>query len=59
VYARLSLRELYHFSRLRSDQHAQWEIRNLSNAMTALARPLAPRASTYLGGKSEFDQLGV
>ena len=58
VFAKMNLRELYHFSRLRSDKHAQWEIRQLSDAMVALAKPLAPDAAAYLGGKSEFHNLG-
>ena len=58
VYAKMNLRELYHFSRLRSDEHAQWEIRLLSDAMVALAKSHAPHSTAYLGGKSEFSSLG-
>lgn len=57
VYAKMNLRELYHFSRLRSDEHAQWEIRQLSDVMVALAKAVAPNAAAYLGGKSEFHHL--
>ena len=57
VYARLNLRELYHFSRLRSDEHAQWEIRQLSDVMVSLAKASAPNATAFLGGKSSFDSL--
>lgn len=54
VYARMNLRELYHFSRLRSDEHAQWEIRKLSDGMIKDAKALAPKAAALLGGKSDF-----
>ena len=57
VFATLNLRELYHFSRLRSDEHAQWEIRLLSDQMVALAKPHAPLAAALLGGKSDFEKL--
>lgn len=51
---KMNLRELYHFTRLRSDAHAQWEIRDLSHQMTNHIRVLCPFASSYLCGKSEF-----
>lgn len=58
VYAKLNLRELYHFSRLRCDEHAQWEIRDLALQMVEQAKPQAPYATSRLGGKSQFDTLG-
>lgn len=54
VLAKMNLREIYHFTRLRSDSHAQWEIRNLSHQMTNHIRVLCPFASSFLCGKSEF-----
>jgi len=57
VYAKLNLRELYHFSRLRCDEHAQWEIRDLAQQMVNQANPHAPCATSRLGGKSQFDTL--
>ena len=57
VYAKLNLRELYHFSRLRCDEHAQWEIRDLALQMVEQAKPHAPFATSRLGGKSQFDTL--
>ena len=57
VYAKLNLRELYHFSRLRCDEHAQWEIRDLALQMVEQAKPQAPYATSMLGGKSQFDTL--
>ncbi len=49
-----NLRELYHFSRLRSDQHAQWEIRELSSRIDEIIREKAPLSAAKMMGKSEF-----
>ncbi len=54
VLARMNLRELYHFVRLRSDEHAQWEIRALSDAIASQIRRLCPASSSLLCGKSEM-----
>jgi len=54
VLVSMNLRELYHFSRLRSDAHAQWEIRDLSDEMCRLATRRAPAGSSMLGGKDAF-----
>ena len=51
----INLRELYHFSRLRSDIHAQWEIRMLSDRMCCLAGDAIPSGSILLCGKDSFD----
>jgi flavin-dependent thymidylate synthase len=51
-----NLRELYHFSRLRSDKHAQWEIRELSKKMETILRTKLQFATNYLIGKDEFDE---
>jgi flavin-dependent thymidylate synthase len=53
----INLRELYHFSRLRSDIHAQWEIRSLSERMCRLAEEAIPSGSVLLCGKDSFDRL--
>ena len=53
----VNLRELYHFSRLRSDAHAQWEIRGISDEMCGLAAGAFPVASALLGGKDAFDRM--
>ena len=42
VLVSMNLRELYHFSRLRSDSHAQWEIRDMAEKMLKLAKKAAP-----------------
>jgi flavin-dependent thymidylate synthase len=54
VLAKMNLRELYHFTRLRSDSHAQWEIRNLSDALIPIVQKRCPFSAQWLMGKSEF-----
>lgn len=56
VIAKMNLRELYHFVRLRSDEHAQWEIRYLSQHLVEYLRQHSPHAAAFLCGKSEFPQ---
>ncbi len=56
VLTRMNLREIYHFVRLRSDKHAQWEIRELSDGLCSLLRELFPNATRFLAGKSDFPQ---
>ena len=53
----MNLRELYHFSRLRSDRSAQWEIRALSDEMCRLAKDRVPCAARLLGGKDEYQGM--
>ncbi len=57
VLVRMNLRELYHFIRLRSDFHAQWEIREISDRISQIIRRLCPLSAKYLMGKSEFGQF--
>lgn len=52
----VNLRELYHFSRLRSDAGAQWEIRRVSNEMCRLAEKEFPAGCMLLGGKDRFEE---
>lgn len=52
-----NVRELYHLSRLREDATAQWEIRQVSAAMSALARRVFPLTACLLGGKDSYPQL--
>jgi len=54
----LNLRELYHFSRLRGDASAQWEIRELSEEMCTLASQAVPAGAWLLGGKDSFAAPG-
>ncbi len=51
---RMNVRELYHFSRLREDASAQWEIRETAAAMSAAARKALPLSCMLLGGKDAY-----
>jgi flavin-dependent thymidylate synthase len=50
-------RELYHFSRLREDEHAQWDIKETAGRMLNLAKQAAPLTFMYSGGKDRFEKL--
>lgn len=50
------LRELYHIARLRSDHHAQWEIRMVADRMAELSRKKFPLAMAMACGKDAFDE---
>jgi flavin-dependent thymidylate synthase len=57
VLMTLNARELYHLARLREDQHAQWEIRELSAKMSKYAREVMPLTMLLLGGKDSYAAL--
>lgn len=57
VLFKINLRELYHFSRLREDQHAQWDIRNIASQMVALVKTFLPLSAALLSGKDMFDSI--
>lgn len=57
VIVKMNLRELYHFSRMREDEHAQWEIRGLANEMCTAVKKVAPITGMLLGGKHEFEEV--
>lgn len=46
-----NLREILHFSRLREDAHAQWDIRAFARAISERIRMHAPLCGSFLGGK--------
>jgi len=48
-------RELYHFSRLREDEHAQWDIRETARSVMDKLRRRAPLTFLHAGGKSDLD----
>lgn len=58
VLVSMNARELHHFTRLRCDVHAQWEIRALAVGMLEAARGLAPLTMAMAGGKSDFRAAG-
>lgn len=57
VLVTLNARELYHFSRLRSDAHAQWEIQGISNQMVHLGRKVMPLTLMLTGGKDSYPKM--
>ncbi len=54
VLMKLNARELYHLARLRADQHAQWDIRDLSEKMLKQARKIMPLTLMMACGKDGF-----
>ncbi len=54
VIMKANMREWYHFVRLRSDSHAQWEVRALSHGIEEKLREIFPIASKMLMGKDAF-----
>ena len=57
VLFKTNLRSLYHMSRLREDQHAQWDIRELTASMSALIKRKMPLATSFIGGKDRFAEI--
>jgi flavin-dependent thymidylate synthase len=54
IIMKMNLREVYHFSRLRGDEHAQWDIRNLALQLTEKVKKLMPLSTLLLCGKSDY-----
>jgi len=57
VLMKLNARELYHLARLRSDEHAQWDIRQLSEEMLKNAKKVMPLTLMLACGKDCFADL--
>lgn len=57
VVIHLNVRELYHFTRLRCDSHAQWEIRMLADEMLEQTRRIWPNAAALACGKDQFADM--
>jgi thymidylate synthase ThyX len=53
----VNARELYHISRLREDTHAQWDIQNVSRAMTQKAKEVMPLVCEMIGGKDSYNEI--
>ncbi|MGM0596351.1 MAG: FAD-dependent thymidylate synthase [Myxococcota bacterium] len=53
----VNLRELYHFSRLRQDIHAQWDIRLIADKIVNEVQKIVPLAGALLGGKDSFTEV--
>lgn len=56
ILMKMNLREVYHFVRLRDDEHAQWDIRRLAHQLAEKVKTLMPLSAMMLCGKSDFDQ---
>ncbi len=56
VMFKVNARELYHFARLRADEHAQWDIRSIAGRMLELVRDIAPMTFMLACGKHEFQE---
>ena len=54
VLMKMNLREMYHFARLRDDEHAQWDIRALAHSLSEKVRSIMPLTAMMLCGKSRF-----
>ncbi len=50
----LNAREVVEMSRIRSDRHAQWDIRNVSDAIVAAVRRVHPHVGLACGGRDSF-----
>ncbi len=57
VLLKVNARELYHISRLREDQTAQWDIRRLVRQMTEIAREKMPLTCWLMGGKDSYPKI--
>jgi thymidylate synthase ThyX len=57
VLMKVNARELYHLARLRSDEHAQWDIRKLSDEMLQAAKKIMPLTLMLACGKDSFAAL--
>ncbi|MDP8219425.1 MAG: FAD-dependent thymidylate synthase [Candidatus Theseobacter exili] len=59
VLLKVNARESYHISRLREDEHAQWDIRDKAGKMMHLASAVAPLTFMLSGGKNVFSEKHV
>jgi flavin-dependent thymidylate synthase len=57
VLMKVNARELYHLARLRSDGHAQWDIRKLADEMLKKAKKVMPLTLLLACGKDYFADL--
>lgn len=57
VLMKFNAREMYHLARLRSDAHAQWDIRDLTDKMLRQARKVMPLTLMMACGKDSFSAL--
>ena len=56
VLVTMNMREIYHFVRLRSDKHAQEEIRGVAKNMENVIEKVSPVLALLLCGKDAFEE---
>ena len=54
VIMKMNLREVYHFIRLRDDEHSQWDIRSLAHHLGQKIKEIMPLSGLLLCGKSDY-----
>lgn len=57
VLLTVNVRELYHIARLRMDQTAQWDIRQLTEQMVNQARKVMPLSLLFCGAKDQYENI--
>lgn len=57
VLLTVNLRELYHIARLRMDQTAQWDIRELTNKIVEETYKVMPLSLTFCCAKDQYDKI--
>ncbi len=57
VLLKVNVRELYHICRLRQDQHAQWDIRNLASKLSKEAKRVMPLSFKLICGKDAYNEV--
>jgi flavin-dependent thymidylate synthase len=57
VLMKFNAREMYHLARLRADQHAQWDIHELTKKMLQQAKKVMPLTLMMACGKDNFPKL--
>ncbi len=57
VALKINARELYHLARIRTDRHAQWDIRQTVAKMLHQAKKAMPLTMLLAAGKDEFDRI--
>jgi len=53
----VNARELYHISRFREDEHAQWDIREVTAEMSKLAKKVMPLTMMLISGKDRYPEI--
>jgi flavin-dependent thymidylate synthase len=56
VILKCNFRELVHIARLRSDKHAQWDIRNISDTIIEEVKERLPLIGSFLCAKDNFSE---